>query len=592
MRFLVASARTLCAFAFAALVPTVQARAIPVFANGQGVSCETCHTTFPGMTRYGMSVMMTNFQILNRHLQDGALPISARMYITSLLATRDTKGSIMVDDLSLLGGGFLGRNFTWYAEQHVIDSGVIGATEQVWLSWNNLLHGTNSFQLGKFHTPFPFMPAHAWTISPYLLAAQTTGQNDFNPNDARWGVAFNGMSNEFMYNFSWLTGSGSTGDALDFNKTHNPRALDFNISYGGMRIPWTVGLVGIRGDSPVNDPVTNVYQNGNAFSREGLYLAYQDSAWHYQTMYYHGYDSSPDVGVANVPMNGYFFEAERDLGWRNHILLRYDVASSDTLNRQVVMDVSHNLLPNVALIGELAAFPGARPLVSFRFAYAGPYDPGQRILSSTHVVAANANAVEPPAQTVAVETAEASSSPEFAASGAARGDVNAGAQLVQANGCAGCHGASLKGGGIGPALFGIEHKLSNDQITNAIAHPKPPMPNFGFSGAQIANIVAYLSSLDGGANSAAPVVTFDPSTPTDVATITVRFPGTPPKDVSVLPIMQMGKSTMQTRVVRLSQSASDPHAFSGKVVFSMGGPWTVKVQYDGKTLDVPLNVGQ
>ena len=593
MRFLIASTRAVCAAAFIVLVTTGHARAIPVFANGQGVSCETCHTTFPGMTRYGMSVMMTNFQILNRHLQDNALPISARIYITSLLANKDTKGSLLVDDFSLLGGGFLGRNFTWYAEQHVIDSGVIGDTEQVWLSWNGLLHGTNSLQVGKFHTPFPFMPAHAWTISPYLLAAQTTGQNDFNPNDARWGVAFNGMSNEFMYNVSWLTGSGSTGDALDFNKTRNPRALDFNISYGGMLIPWTVGLVGIRGDSPVNFPATNVYLNGNAFSREGLYLAYQDSAWHYQTMYYHGYDGSPDVGVFNVPMNGYFFEAERDVGWRNHILLRYDVASSDTLNRQVVMDLSHNILPNVALIGEVAAFPGARPQVSFRFAYAGPYDLDRRILSNTHVVSTNANAVEPPPQTVGVATVAGSPSPSPQSSSAPQsGDPNAGAQLVQANGCAGCHGASLKGGGIGPRLFGIEHILSADQISNAIAHPKPPMPNFGFSATQIGNIVAYLSSLDGGTNNEAPVVTFDPSTPTDEATVSVRFPGTPPKDVSVLPIMQMGKSTMQTRVVHLTQSASDPNTFTGKVVFSMGGPWTVKVLYDGKTLDVPLNVGQ
>ena len=118
------------------------------------------------------------------------------------------------------------------------------------------------------------------------------------------------------------------------------------------------------------------------------------------------------------------------------------------------------------------------------------------------------------------------------------------------------------------------------------------MPNFGFSDAQIGDIIAYLSGLDGGANSQAPVVTFDPPTPTDVATISVRFPGTPPKDVSVLPIMQMGKSTMQTRVVHLTPSSSDPNTFTGKFVFSMGGPWTVKVQYDGNTLDVPLNVGQ
>jgi mono/diheme cytochrome c family protein len=584
MRVLFAGLRTLCAAAVLVIGASAHAGAIPVFANGQGISCELCHTTFPGMTRYGMMVMMTNFQILNRHLQDESLPVAARLYITSLLANKDTPGSTMVDDLSLLGGGFLGRNFTWYAEQHVIDEGIIGQTEQVWLSWNGLLHGTNSIQVGKFHTPFPFMPAHAWTVGSYLLATQTTGQNDFNPDEARWGVAFNGMSNEFMYNVSWLTGSGPTGDALDFNKTVNPRALDLNVSYGGMSIPWSVGLVGIRGDSPVSDPDSGVFLNSNTFSREGLYLGYQDNAWHFQTMYYHGNDSNPDVGLGNVPLNGFFFEAERDIGWRNHVLLRYDVASSDTLNRQFVVDLAHNVMPNVALIGELAAFPGARPQIALRLAYAGPYTPGKRFLANSHVIAANPPATEPGTQTVGVATVAASPSPAAA-------DANNGAKLVQASGCAGCHGAAFKGA-IGPSLYGIEHKLSSDQISNAIAHPKPPMPNFGFNAGQIADIVAYLSNLDGGANSEAPVVTFNPTTPTDEATITVRFPGTPPKDVSVLPIMQMGTSTMQTRLVHLAQSVSDPHAFSGRVVFSMGGPWTVKVQYDGNTLDVPLNVGQ
>ncbi len=539
------------------------------------------------MTRYGMSVMMTNFQILNRHLQDGALPISARIYITSLLANKDHPGSTMVDDLSLLGGGFLGRNFTWYAEQHVIDSGVIGQTEQVWLSWNGLLHGTNSLQVGKFHTPFPFMPAHAWTISDYLLAAQTTGQNEFNPNDARWGVAFNGMSNEFMYNLSWLTGSGPTGDALDYNPTVNPRALDLNVSYGGMQLPWSVGAVAMRGSSPV-DSASGAFIDDNAFTREGLYFGYQTNAWHYQTMYFHGEDSNPDVDESGVPLNGFFFEAERDMGWRNHIALRYDVAASDTLSRQVVLDLAHNVLPNLALISEFAGYPGARPQVAFRFAYAGPYEYGKRYLANSHLAPVSETPSLSPAASAA---ATSPPSPQPAAT-AASGDINAGAKLVQANGCAGCHGAGLKGGSIGPSLYGIEHRLASAQIADFIVHPRAPMPNFGFTSQQVDDIVAYLSSLDGGSGEATPVVTFDPATPTDEATISVRFPGTPPKDVSVLPIMQMGTSTMQTRVVHLAQSTSDAHVFTGKVVFSMGGPWTVKVQYDGKSLDVPLNVGQ
>lgn len=588
-RLFVAGVRTLCAAAFIFLGSTAAAGAVPVFANGQGISCEVCHTTFPGMTRYGMMVMMTNFQILKRHLQDQALPVSARLYIQSILANKDHPGNTQVADLSLLSGGFLGRNFTFYNEQHIIDSGVIGQTEQAWISWNGLLGGTNSIQVGKYHTPFPFMPAHAWSISPYLLAAQTTGQNDFNPNEARWGVAFNGMSNEFMYNLAWLTGSGPVQDALDYNSTKNPRTIDLNVSYGGMSIPWSVGIVGIRGWSPVVDPLTNAFLESNAFSREGLYFGYQTDAWHYQTMYYHGVDANPDIGEVNVPMSGYFFEAERDLGWQNHVLVRYDVASSDTLTRQVVFDYAHNLMPNLAVIGEVAGYPGARPQIAFQIAYAGPYQYGKRYLSNLKLVPATGAIVDTSAQPSPSPAAQPSAATAAASS---TGDVNAGAKLVQANGCEGCHGTALKGGGVGPALYGIEHRLSSLQIADFIVHPRPPMPNFGFTAQQVNDVVAYLSSLDGGASSTQPVVTFDPAKPVDIATISVRFPGTPPKSVTVLPIMQMGTSTMQTRQVQLQPSAADPHVFTGRVVFSMGGPWTVRVEYDGQTLSVPLNVGQ
>lgn len=380
MRRLVAFICASCLLSFLLFVIPVSVLAVPVFANGQGVSCETCHTTFPAMTRYGMMVMMSNFQLLNRHLQDRALPVAVRLYITSHLATKDRSAQTSVSDLSFLGGGFLGRNFTWYGEQHVIDSGVIGQTEQLWLSWNGLFGGTNSLQVGKFHTPFPFMPAHAWTIGNYLLATQTTGQNNFNPNDARWGVALNGMSNEFMYNLSYLTGNGPTSDALDFNRSLNPRTLDFNLSYGGMETPWSVGVVAMRGFAPLHDSSSQLFSGSDAFTREGLYYGYQTSKWHFQSMLYHGFDNRPDLAEYNVPLNGFMFEAGRDLGWRNHVLVRYDVASSDALNRQYILDVAHNVQPNLALIGELATGPGSKPQISIHLAFAGPYVQGKRYL--------------------------------------------------------------------------------------------------------------------------------------------------------------------------------------------------------------------
>lgn len=158
---------------------------------------------------------------------------------------------------------------------------------------------------------------------------------------------------------------------------------------------------------------------------------------------------------------------------------------------------------------------------------------------------------------------------------------------MQSSGCAGCHGVGFQGG-VGPKLYGIEHRLMSAQIADAIKHPRPPMPDMGFSDAQVRQIVSYLSNLDGGSANTAPVVTLDPATPTERATLTVRFPGTP-QHVTAQPTMQMGSGSMHTDVVTLHPT-SDPHVWQGEVRFSMAGPWMIELIYDGKTIEVPVSV--
>ncbi|HTX58516.1 MAG TPA: c-type cytochrome [Verrucomicrobiae bacterium] len=172
---------------------------------------------------------------------------------------------------------------------------------------------------------------------------------------------------------------------------------------------------------------------------------------------------------------------------------------------------------------------------------------------------------------------------------ASAGNAGAGAKLVAQFGCEGCHGAGLRGGGAAPSLFGIERRLSAAQLSEFIAHPQAPMPNFGLSGAQIADLVAYISGLDGGASGSLPVVSTMPSPPTSNATVIVRFP-TPPHSATVTATMQMGSMTMHTKPIAL-EPTGDPHVYKAKIQFSMGGAWTLHVEYDGKHVDDPVTVG-
>jgi mono/diheme cytochrome c family protein len=584
-----ACVRASCAASLLILATTAHARAIPVFANGQGVSCQSCHTTYPGMTTYGMMTMMGNFQNLDWRKQHQALPISLRLQIESFLSNGSYAGDTTVKTLSLLSGGFLGRNFTYYAEQPFVDTGSPGITEQLWIAWNGLFRGANSLQLGKYHTPFPFMPAHGWTIGNYLLATQDSGQNTFEPNDSHWGPSFNGMSNEFMYNVAYLAGNQSVQHAFDYSRADSPRTLDLNLSYGGMTKPYTIGLVGMRGTTPLRNDMSQ-YVTDDTFTREGLYYSYQNLRYFVQTMYYHGSDSRPNPGIGATPFNGFMLEVERDFGWRNHVLVRYDVAASDTLNRHYVASFAHQFLPNTKITAELIMVPGTGPQFGLAFDWAGPFQANSRYVWKAPLGAAlvsdgrAARSLQVAAQPA---PSAGAGTPPPATSPAPSGDPNAGAKLVQSSGCVGCHGATFQGG-LGPALYGIEHRLGSAQIAESIKQPRPPMPDLGFTDAQIGDIVAYLSNLDGGIASTAPVVTLDPATPTDRATLTVRFPGTP-QHVTAKPTMQMGRGSMHTDEVTLHPT-SDPHVWQGQVQFSMSGPWTIELLYDGKLIEVPVNV--
>jgi hypothetical protein len=182
---------------------------------------------------------------------------------------------------------------------------------------------------------------------------------------------------------------------------------------------------------------------------------------------------------------------------------------------------------------------------------------------------------------IALACALGAAIPAFTPNPVFAADESRGAQLVQDYGCAGCHGTfnTIPGG------------RSDAELALAIEHPRAPMPTYNLSHSQVADIVAYIGHRDAATKDNRPTVTFQPRTPTDETRITVHFHGTPPKHVSVVPIMQMGGSATPGRAVRLVPETTNPSTFTGHIVFSMGGSWTVRVNYDGHAMDVPLNVG-
>ena len=76
-----------------------------------------------------------------------------------------------------------------------------------------------------------------------------------------------------------------------------------------------------------------------------------------------------------------------------------------------------------------------------------------------------------------------------------QGSTDKGERLFRVN-CVGCHGLSAQGL-LGPDLHEVSHHLSERKIINQVIQGRtPPMPSFEMEPQQMADLMAYLKSLN------------------------------------------------------------------------------------------------
>ncbi|HEY5095387.1 MAG TPA: cytochrome c [Candidatus Eremiobacteraceae bacterium] len=465
------------------------AQAIPMFAIRTGASCDLCHSTFPGMTNYGMMVMMSNFSMLPHDAahSPGFTSLVFAEEFDSL--PDDGVPKLHTDNLGFLSGGFVGKDFTYYVEQHVVDGGFIGGTDQMWMAYNNLFGGTGSLQFGKFHTPFPFMPAHRITLSPYETTSNTVGENDFNEDDSHWGVTMSNMQGTLMYGLSVLGGNDLIGKgAFQLTGDHD-HSVDFNLMTMS-DAPLNYGLGLVRGFSPLAEG------GFDPFSREALYLQYRPSGFQglqFQAVGQLGYDENPTgIGVATRTRGG-FLEAQYELPHKNFMVLRWDTQNGDAPEAGATLDLIHQIEPNTKFTIE-GRKSTAGTTMGMALEWAGPWSKS-RIIATPHL------------GTMAGMNMSGMSGMSGMSMGGgmsplahtlANGDATRGALSFTAHSCMQCHGAGGAGGGIGPRLIGVATSLQPEQIYDYVKHPRAPMPDFKLGDDEIADLVAYVDSLTPG----------------------------------------------------------------------------------------------
>ena len=504
---------TLCATVMLAvwatgLMKPEPAQAIPMFAIKTGASCDLCHSTFPGMTNYGMMVMMSNFAMLPHDAAHSG-GISSLVFAEEFDSSPDAGvPKLHTDNLGFLSGGFVGKDFTYYLEQHVVDGGFIGGTDQMWLSYNNLFGGTGALQFGKFHTPFPFMPAHRITLSPYETTSNTVGENDFNEDDSHWGVTMSNMQGTLMYGLSLLGGNDLIGKGAFALAGDHDHSVDFNLmTMSDQPLNYGIGLV--RGFAPLAEG------GFDPFSREALYLQYRPSGFQglqLQAVGQLGYDANPTATDVATRTRGGFVEAQYELAHKNFLVVRWDTQNGDAPQAGATLDLIHQIAPNTKFTVEGRKSTSGTSM-GMALEWAGPWT-RSRILATPHLgsmAGMNMGSMNMSGMNMGGMNMGGSGGLSPLAQTLARGDASVGQQAFTTHSCQQCHGAGGAGGGIGPRLIGVASTLEPEQIYDFIKHPRAPMPDFKLADNEIADLVAYVDSLTSGHTVAADIAKEHPS---------------------------------------------------------------------------------
>jgi hypothetical protein len=198
------------------------AYAIPAFARKYKAPCNTCHTVFPQLNRFGRDFRDNGFRmpdevqpLLKSHASPPGTPQTSNASAdfwsfipeqipfsvqAKLHYVIDPKGDVtndfQLEELQLQSGGTFTPRISYYLHHHLVEGGNPGTLYAGWVRFNNL-GGTNWFNVtvGQFELPLSFSPEIERLSSfEYLAYDRQLGANPFNLNTPQLGVQVFGQS--------------------------------------------------------------------------------------------------------------------------------------------------------------------------------------------------------------------------------------------------------------------------------------------------------------------------------------------------------------------------------------------------------------
>ena len=196
-----------------------KAEAIPAFARSTKLGCNTCHTIFPQLTRFGRDFRDNGFRTPDEIDQlrkkttppptpppttdefwsfiPDQIPLSIQAKLHDAINPKgNVKSDFQIEELQLQSGGTITPRLSFYIHHHLVEEGAPGKLYTGWVRFNNL-GGSDWLNLtvGQFELPLSFSPeierlsafgylafdrqlgANPWTVGTPQLGAQIFGQS-------------------------------------------------------------------------------------------------------------------------------------------------------------------------------------------------------------------------------------------------------------------------------------------------------------------------------------------------------------------------------------------------------------------------------
>jgi mono/diheme cytochrome c family protein len=450
--------------------------AIPLFANGQHVSCEQCHNAPPSLNAYGRYILATNFsKALDAHAQmqsNLSDPLSLDVTGNGSNTPDPALPKTFVGLAQLLSGGYLGTDVTYYSSVPIVADGFPSpGVDQLWAAYNGFSHGDGSLQVGLFATPV-FAPwlSQSLSLAGYSLGAGPVGLNTVGVDDNRWGASYTQSgTNGLVANVAYLVNTGPLERAYDNNvnsSTAGAEGQSFVASLQQMAIAshFTGGVAFMGGTFPLPSGANDAYNRAMAL------VSYSTSpTYDLVAMALVGHDNNPNDGASGAAVsNGWSAEAiVAPTRWL-HLDARYERTNDGlgTVQNNYIADVAISLRPNLVVTLENVSSVGARPVMSYQVLYAGPW-------------------------------LQRAAAPPVAAAAGSAAALAAGKQIYATN-CSACHGASGQGG-VGPSLVKIAQRKSHADIVAFIEKPAgaimPKLYPGTLTAAQVDQVATFIEAM-------------------------------------------------------------------------------------------------